>query len=157
MRLGLLPSHKRELQRAFKKADAFDHFRQRTRRAFLGLWGLAVGGSGLSFFAGCKVAGTRAPMQPPVGPLDATALGRILEPLTQPTEISGRRVRGLRPWAGPDQALLEAIGRGEFIANGFRNRDLVRLLHPRSPTIPRRVAKQAPAPFAPSDSSVTTS
>jgi len=27
--------------------------------------------------------------------------------------------------------LLEAIGRGEFIANGFRNRDLVRLLHPR--------------------------
>ncbi len=60
-----------------------------------------------------------------------TPLGRILEPLTQPTEISGRRVRGLRPWAGPDQALLEAIGRGEFIANGFRNRDLVRLLHPR--------------------------
>jgi hypothetical protein len=59
-----------------------------------------------------------------------TPLGRILEPLTKPTELSGRRVRGLRPWAGPDLALLEAIGRGEFVVNGFRNRDLVRLLHP---------------------------
>jgi hypothetical protein len=59
-----------------------------------------------------------------------TPLGRILEPITKPTELSGHRVRGLRPWAESDLALIEAIGRGEFIANGLRNRDLVPLLHP---------------------------
>ena len=57
-------------------------------------------------------------------------LGRIVEPLTRPTELAGRRVRGLRPWADPDVPLFEAVARGEFIANGFRNRDLVSLLYP---------------------------
>ena len=42
MRPGLFPSQQRALRRAFKKADAFDHFRQRTRRAFVGLSLLAV-------------------------------------------------------------------------------------------------------------------
>ena len=42
MRLGLLPSQKRALDQAFKKARAFDRFRQRTRRAFLGLGLLGV-------------------------------------------------------------------------------------------------------------------
>lgn len=59
-----------------------------------------------------------------------TPLGRILEPITKPTELAGHRVRGLRPWAASDLVLIEAIGRGEFIANGLRNRDLVPLLHP---------------------------
>ena len=45
MRPGLFPSQQRALRQAFKKADKFDHFsfRQRTRRAFLGLGALALG------------------------------------------------------------------------------------------------------------------
>lgn len=44
-------------------------------------------------------------------------------------EIGGRQVRPLKPWADPDMSLLQAIGRGEFITNGFRNRDIIPLLH----------------------------
>ena len=62
-----------------------------------------------------------------------TPLGAILEPLTKPADLSGHRVRGLRPWAAADLALIEAIGRGEFVVNGLRNRDLVPLLHPDVP------------------------
>ena len=65
-----------------------------------------------------------------------TPLRQIVEPLTRPTELAGRRVRGLRPWTSPDVELLEAVGRGEFIANGFRNRDLVPLLHRKVPDDP---------------------
>ena len=43
MRQGFLPGQQRALRQAFKKADAFDRFRQRTRRSFLGLGLLAVG------------------------------------------------------------------------------------------------------------------
>jgi hypothetical protein len=65
-----------------------------------------------------------------------TPLGKILEPLTRPAELGGRRVRGLRPWAEPDVGLLEAVGRGEFLTNGFRNRDLVPLLFASVPDEP---------------------
>lgn len=65
-----------------------------------------------------------------------TPLGRIVEPLTRPAELGGRRVRGLRPWTAPDLQLLEAVARGEFIANGFRNRDLVPLICPDVPDDP---------------------
>jgi hypothetical protein len=41
---------------------------------------------------------------------------------------SKRRMRGLRPW-GEDKALLTAINHGEFLINGFRNRDLQALLY----------------------------
>jgi hypothetical protein len=34
----------------------------------------------------------------------------------------------MNPHATADAALIEAIGRGEFSINGFRNRDLRRLL-----------------------------
>jgi len=40
----------------------------------------------------------------------------------------GRRVRARRPW-GEDYALCQAILQGEFLINGFRNRDLQRLLY----------------------------
>jgi hypothetical protein len=38
------------------------------------------------------------------------------------------RVRALNPWSPQDSALLQAINRGEFKINGFRNRDLRALL-----------------------------
>ncbi|MEZ5963848.1 MAG: hypothetical protein R3F56_08395 [Planctomycetota bacterium] len=56
MRLGLLPSQKRELDRAFKKAKAFDRFRVRTRRAFLGLGLGAVVGCAGAYWLGCRSA-----------------------------------------------------------------------------------------------------
>ena len=41
----------------------------------------------------------------------------------------GRRVRALNPLAHDDARLLAAVNRGEFAINGFRNRDLRRLLY----------------------------
>jgi hypothetical protein len=60
-------------------------------------------------------------------------LGDLTERLCQPAKLEGRRVRGLRPWAGDDLALLRAVGRGEFLINGLRNRDLAKLLYPTAP------------------------
>ena len=76
---------------------------------------------------------------------DATPLREHLQRLTRPTTLAGQRVRGLRPWAADDLAVLQAIQRGEFTLNGLRNRDLCRLLYPTSATSPaerrRRVAR----------------
>lgn len=45
-------------------------------------------------------------------------------------KVEGRHYRALNPWALADGALLEAISRGEFVIQGFRNRDLRALLYP---------------------------
>jgi hypothetical protein len=73
MRLGLLPGQQRVLDQAFKKARAFDRFRQRTRRTVL-----ATAGGGLllgvaAFFAGRSVV--EAPVPQTTHPMDALALG----------------------------------------------------------------------------------
>ena len=47
--------------------------------------------------------------------------------LSRPTTWNGQRVRGLN-LLGEDAALLQAVGRGEFLINGLRNRDLQALL-----------------------------
>jgi len=61
---------------------------------------------------------------------ETTPLGKLLEPLCQPTrDHKGRRVRALNPSAGPDGQLLRHIAHGDFLLNGFRNRDLRLLLH----------------------------
>lgn len=59
---------------------------------------------------------------------DSASLGEIVRPLCQPSRWKGRSVRGLRPLEAQDAALLAAIGRGEFLLNGFRNQDLRGLL-----------------------------
>ena len=41
----------------------------------------------------------------------------------------GKRSRALRPFDDQDRLLLEAISRGEFVINGFRNKDLQELLY----------------------------
>lgn len=56
-------------------------------------------------------------------------LGELTRALCQPTELNGRRVRGLQPWAAGDTELLAAISRPEFALNGFRNRDLREVLY----------------------------
>jgi hypothetical protein len=45
-------------------------------------------------------------------------------------KVDGQRYRALNPWSEADGVLLEAISRGEFTINGFRNRDLRSSLYP---------------------------
>jgi hypothetical protein len=63
----------------------------------------------------------------------STPLQRLLDSVTRPAELGGRRVRGLRPWAHEDLEMLRAIGRGEFTIHGLRNADLVGILFPGTP------------------------
>jgi hypothetical protein len=55
---------------------------------------------------------------------EATPLGELVGELGRPTTWKGRPVRALNPLAAGDVALLAAVNRGEFLLNGFRNRDL---------------------------------
>ena len=64
---------------------------------------------------------------------DDTKVHEIVDPVTKPAQLAGRRVRALRPWADPDLPLLQAISRGEFLLGGFRNRDVLSLLFPDTP------------------------
>jgi hypothetical protein len=54
---------------------------------------------------------------------EETTLEELIRRLGQPRQWRGGRVRALRPFAD-DRGLLEAVSRGEFALNGFRNRDL---------------------------------
>jgi hypothetical protein len=58
-----------------------------------------------------------------------TPLAQEAQPVCRPLTLGTRRHRALNPWAPDDGALLEAVSRGEFALNGFRNRDLRVLLH----------------------------
>jgi hypothetical protein len=55
-------------------------------------------------------------------------LRELTEPLSQAVEWHGRRARGLSVLAKQDAALVEVVSRGEFLINGFRNRDVRGLL-----------------------------
>jgi hypothetical protein len=59
---------------------------------------------------------------------ETTPLGELIEPVCRSVRWQGKRVRALNPWGAKDAALLEAVHRGEFAINGFRNRDLRGLL-----------------------------
>lgn len=50
------------------------------------------------------------------------------EEVCKPVTRKGRKHRALNPWSAQDAKLLEAVSRGEFSINGFRNRDLRSLL-----------------------------
>jgi len=58
-------------------------------------------------------------------------LKTTIQSLTRPTTWKGRRVRALSPLGPDDSRLLQAISRGEFQINGFRNQDLRALLFDR--------------------------
>ena len=67
--------------------------------------------------------------------LDALASAQNTIPLKDLTDKlcravmwNGKRVRALNPYSPEDASLLEAVSRGEFSINGFRNRDLRALL-----------------------------
>jgi hypothetical protein len=59
---------------------------------------------------------------------DTRSLGELTTGLCQPVRRDGRRARPLNPHAPDDAKLFDAISRGEFTINGFRNRDLRELL-----------------------------
>lgn len=67
---------------------------------------------------------------------DTSRFRELIQPLEQPCQYAGRRVRALHPFQPDDHALLTAVNRGEFAVNGFRNRDLQRLLYSESQTLP---------------------
>ena len=55
-------------------------------------------------------------------------LKRLTEKLGQPVKWKEKQTRGLNLLGKEDAALLQAAGRGEFLINGLRNRDLQALL-----------------------------
>lgn len=59
-----------------------------------------------------------------------TPLGKLLKPLGQPVMVQGqRKARALNPLTGADGELLRALAQGEYLINGFRNRDIRRTLN----------------------------
>lgn len=65
---------------------------------------------------------------------DSRSLAELAQGVCEPVTWQGQRARGLNPLAGEDARLLEAVNRGEFAINGFRNRDLRELLFTQTPT-----------------------
>ena len=61
---------------------------------------------------------------------------------SRPITWNGYRVRALNPWSPDDAKLLQAITYGEFLLNGFRNRDLRGLLFGTARN-PRELRRQA--------------
>jgi hypothetical protein len=59
---------------------------------------------------------------------DSRSLAELAAAVCEPVQWQGKRVRALNPLASADARLLEAVNRGEFAINGFRNRDLRQLL-----------------------------
>jgi hypothetical protein len=55
---------------------------------------------------------------------DSRSLAELAETVCQPVTWQGKRARALNPLAAEDARLLQAVNRGEFAINGFRNRDL---------------------------------
>jgi hypothetical protein len=74
-----------------------------------------------------------------------TPLGELAENLCRPARWNGQRVRALNPLAGEDAALLEAVSRGEFSIQGFRNRDLRAVLYGAEPNDPQEHRRQSAA------------
>ncbi len=72
---------------------------------------------------------------------DSRRLEELIRDLEKPTLWKGRAIRALRPF-GKDNALLLAVQRGEFNLNGFRNRDLRRVLQQNS-TDPKAAKREA--------------
>ena len=73
---------------------------------------------------------------------DQTTLEELIGRLGQPKQWRGRRVRALHPF-GDDRALLEAVSRGEFAINGFRNRDQQAIFFPRTAQSPQEARRRS--------------
>jgi len=74
---------------------------------------------------------------------ESSTVAELVEDLTRPVQWNGQRVRALRPLDAADSALLEAVGRGEFVVNGLRNRDLQRLLFDTAAESPKEAKRRS--------------
>ena len=63
---------------------------------------------------------------------DSRTVEELTASIQKPVTWKGRRVRALHPW-GEDKSLLTAVNHGDFLINGFRNRDLQGLLYGKPP------------------------
>jgi hypothetical protein len=76
---------------------------------------------------------------------DSTSLGELTARPCQPVRRDGRRARPLNPHAPDDAKPLDAISRGEFTINGFRNRDPRELLFDDADASPEDIRRHAAA------------
>jgi hypothetical protein len=113
MRLGLMPQQKRALDKAFRKARAFDRFRVRTRRSFLALGVLSIGGAAAAFVVGRASAPAAA--GEPAGTRDAWIDGLARGPLAALRAQAPHVVAALESCA-PDDPLWIAFHRLAEIA-----------------------------------------
>ena len=74
-----------------------------------------------------------------------TPLGKLAERVCRRCEWQGRSFRALNPLGPDDAQLLQAISRGEFMINGFRNRDLRPLLFGAAGSDPQSLRRQSAA------------
>jgi hypothetical protein len=70
-------------------------------------------------------------------------LGELTAALGEPVPWHGGRARALHVLSAGDNRLLRAVGRGEFLVNGFRNRDVRPLLHGAAADAARRRRQSA--------------
>ncbi|HLJ49469.1 MAG TPA: hypothetical protein VKU01_25825 [Bryobacteraceae bacterium] len=75
---------------------------------------------------------------------DSHRLEELVSAIQKPTHWNGRRVRALRPFAD-DYTLLQAIQQGDFLIDGFRNRDLQALLFPKPAESPQEQRRRSAA------------
>ncbi len=72
-------------------------------------------------------------------------LTTLIEPLCRPIRRKGQKARALNPLSADDMTLLAAVSRGEFLVNGFRNRDIRALLFGDEPPDPSSQRRRASA------------
>jgi hypothetical protein len=60
----------------------------------------------------------------------SATLAEMIDPACRPIRWKDRPVRALNPFGAEDARLLAAVSRGEFLVQGFRNRDLREILCP---------------------------
>lgn len=53
----------------------------------------------------------------------------LVESICKPRMLKGKRVRALNPWSSDYFNLLQNINKGQFILNGFRNKDIRNYLY----------------------------
>jgi hypothetical protein len=75
---------------------------------------------------------------------DSRSVEELTAGIQRPTTYSGRQLRGLRPWSD-DKDLLTAINHGEFVINGFRNRNLQALLYSTEAATPEEHRRRSAA------------
>ena len=59
---------------------------------------------------------------------DSRSVEELMADIQKRTSAGSRMVRGLRTWA-EDKELFAAVNHGDFLINGFRNRDVQKLLY----------------------------